>query len=273
VAATLGVTMKTLTVSAIVYALFLTGCAKDVVNVAQDVSVHKSRGSKWISYAGHDFRMGNVLEAKLGKYGYKTSEHSIHAEGDLPSGVTFNTAYMQTIHEDSLAALNKLGANVPKLAGANVGGRRQRTVDYKLYVLQAANEKEWKNIIRDGIKSGDEDLIEQMRRSDGYFRFVDAVLIISDLKGKRKIEGKIKANATYNAIRAELDAGGHKERKVEAIEPRVLGYSLRGACWGPPDYSRLVGTPEDRPAARDSGECQSQADRSPVYMAAPPAKR
>jgi hypothetical protein len=258
----------------IVLTSFLISCGTpEVLNLTQDVAVHKNRDSRWIRYAGHDFRMGNVLEAKLGKYGYKFSQHTFHAEGDLPTGVTLSTNYPTNFDYNAVLALKKLGANVPNIAGAQIGAERERSGEYKLYVLQAANEREWKNIIRDAIKSGDEDLVEQMRRPDGYFRFVDAVLVMSDLKGKRKIEGKINANATYKSVRAELDARAKSESNIEGTEPRVIGYSLRGACWGPPNYSRLVGTPEDRPAAGDSGECQSGAEHSPVYLGSPPAKR
>jgi hypothetical protein len=115
--------------------------------------------------------------------------------------------------------------------------------------------------------------LPQLRRGDGYFRFVDAVLVISDFEGKRKIESKLSGNASYKAVRGELDAGTTGETSQTGLEPRVVGYSLRGACWGPPNYSHLVATPEDRPGAGDSGECQAESDRSPVFQAPPPPRR
>jgi len=251
----------------------------DTATITQGVTVHGRSfpaswkdSSKWISYAGRDFRMTNVLDAKLGTYGYKRG-HSLDAQGDLPTGVTLRTAYPMDVHYDSLAALNKLGANVPKVAEVNVSASRERSGYYKLYVLTAADQAEWKKIIRDAVKSGNENIVDQLRRRDGYFRFVDAVLVISDFKGKRRIDGKINANASYKSVRAELDASGHNETTQEGLEPRVVGYSLRGACWGPPNHSHLAATPEDRPGAGDSGECQSEAERSPVYEGGPPPKK
>jgi hypothetical protein len=250
----------------------------DTVAITGGVAVHGHRfpaslhdKSKWISYAGRDFRMNDALEAKLGTYGYKQA-HALDAQGDLPTGVTLRTSHSLDVTYDSVAALNKAGANVPKVAEAQVSGGRERSGNYKLYVLMAADQTEWKTSIRKAIAAGDENVLDQLHRGDGYFRFVDAVLVISDFEGKRKIEEKINASASYKTVRAEIDASTKSETKQTGLEPRVVGYSLRGACWGPPNYSRLVATPEDRPGAGDSGECQREPDRSPVYQGSPPPK-
>ena len=274
--------MKTPSVSLVIsLSAILVSCSNtpDTVAITGGVAVHGRKfpaslhdNSKWITYAGRDFRMNNVLEAKLGTYGYKRA-HALDAQGDLPPGVTLRTAYTLDVTYDSVVALNKVGANVPKVAEAQASGGRERSGNYKLYVLMAEDQAQWKTSIRKAIAANDENVIDQLRRGDGYFRFVDAVLVISDLKGKRKIDGKINANASYKAVRAELDASTKTEAEQTGLEPRVVGYSLRGACWGSPSYSHLVATPEDRPGAGDSGECQSEPGHSPVFQGAPPAKR
>ena len=275
--------MKTLSVPLVVsLSTILISCSNtpDTVAITGGVAVHGRSfpaslhdNSKWITYAGRDFRMNNVLEAKLGTYGYKRG-HALDAQGDLPAAaVTLRTAYTLDVRYDSVLALNKVGANVPKVAGAQASGAREHSGNYKLYVVMADDQAEWKTTIRKAVAAGDENVIDQLHRKDGYFRFVDAVLVISDFKGKRKIESKLSGNASYKAVRAELDAGAHSDTTQSGLEPRVVGYSLRGACWGPPDYTRLVSTPEDKPGAGDSGECQQETDRSPVYQGPPPAKR
>src|SRR4051794_27697204 len=86
---------------ALALATILPGCSNtpDTVAITGGVAVHGRKfpaslqdNSKWISYAGRDFRMNNVLEAKLGTYGYKRA-HALDAQGDLPTGVTLRTAY------------------------------------------------------------------------------------------------------------------------------------------------------------------------------------
>jgi hypothetical protein len=258
-------------------ALLLTACPNSEQSAYLNKPVAQRRGqTRWIEYAGHQFRVSNVLEAELGKYGYKikgTGESSFHAEGDLPAGVKFKTSYPLDVTYDSAHSLNKLGVNVPLIAGGSVSGGTSSEGSYKLYVLKAADEQDWKRLIRKGITANDEDLIIQLRRKDGYFRFVDAVLLVSDATAKQRLDAKLSANATYKVIRAELDASSHSGRSITGREPRVIGYSLRGACWGSPNYSQLVGIPDDRPAAGDSGECQSEEERSPVYQATPRPQR
>jgi hypothetical protein len=274
--------MKTLPIAlAACLAVMLCSCSTtpDTVAITGGVEVHGHKfpaslrdNSKWITYAGHNFRMNNVLEAKLGAYGYKRA-HALDVQGDMPGSVKMRTAYTLDVTYDSVAALNKLGANVPKIAGGEVSASNERTGKYKLYVLMADDQTEWKDSIRKAVAKNDENVVDQLKRSDGYFRFVDAVLVISDFEGKRKIESKLKANATYKAVRAELDAGTHSGSTQTGLEPRVVGYSLRGACWGPPNYSHLITTPEDRPGANDSGECQNEPDHSPVFQSAAPAPK
>ncbi len=253
-------------------AILLTACPSSENNAYLNKPIAQHSGqTRWIEYAGHQFRISNVLEAELGKYGYKVkaAESSFSAEGDLPAGLKFKTAYPLDVTYDSAHTLNKLGLNVPLVAGGSVSGGTSSEGSYKLYVLKADNEQDWKRLIRKGITANDEDLIIQLRRKDGYFRFVDAVLLVSDATAKQRLDAKLNANASYKAIRAELDASSHSGKQITGREPRVIGYSLRGACWGPPGYSQLVGIPEDRPAAGDSGECQSEGDNSPVYQSTP----
>ena len=237
-------------------------------------SLHRKAGTTWIEYAGHQFRVSNVLDAELGKYGYKIKgrQSAFHAEGDLPTGVSFKTGYSLDVAYDAAATLNRLGIKVPVVAGGETSGGAISTGNYKLYVLKAANEQDWKRVIRQGLAVNDQDLLAQLKRPDGYFRFVDAVLIVSDVTAKQRLDAKLNANATYQSIRAELDTSAHSGNEVTGREPRVIGYSLRGVCWGPPSYSQLSGTPEDLPLAGDSGACQSESEHSPVYLTSPPNK-
>src|SRR6478672_8317113 len=142
-------------------AILLTACPNPENNAYLNKPVaHHSGQTRWIEYAGHQFRISNVLEAELGKYGYKVKgagESSFHAEGDLPTGLKFKTAYPLDVTYDSAHSLNKLGINVPLVAGGNVSGGTSSEGSYKLYVLKAANEQDWKRLIRKGITSKDED--------------------------------------------------------------------------------------------------------------------
>lgn len=256
----------------IIFALLVGSCDSfGPGSVASTPAVHGYAGTKWIEYAGHQFRVSNVLDAELGKYGYKVKARpsAFHAEGDLPIGINFKTVYPLDVTYDSARTLNKLGINLPVVAGAGISGGTSSTGNYKIYVLKAANEQDWKRLIRNGVMLADQDLIAQLMRSDGYFRFVDAVLLVSDVVAKQRLDAKLSANATYQSIRAELDATGHSGGEIIGREPRVIGYSMRGACWGPPNYSQLLATPDDRPAAGDSGACQRELDNSPVYQRAP----
>jgi hypothetical protein len=148
-------------------AAILSSCSDtpEPVAITGGVAVHGRRfpaslhdNSKWITYAGRNFRMDNVLEAKLGTYGYKRG-HALDAQGDLPSDVNIRTAYPLAVTYDSVVALNKAGGNVPKVAEAQASASRGGSGQYKLYVLMADDQTAWKGSIRKAIADGNDDVL------------------------------------------------------------------------------------------------------------------